>query len=183
MNKAERILELLDLYENRDKYACLMIDVNTDEVREKFLGLRNKIKKEDFYEKDNSWVNTFHTTALFGLKDNDLDQVKEILKTYPMIKLTVKNEIGVFDNSEKMEYQVIYLPVESSDLVKLNKELTEKTKTEAPTFKTYKPHLTIAYVLPGKKTDYTVDFDSIEFEAKEADFSTTTNEHTLIKLG
>ena len=126
MNRSQEIMKLLDSVEHmlessdRNKFACLMVNVDTKETRKSFEALRNKIPEADFYDKDNEWVDTFHVTALFGLQDDHLDKVKEILNGYGPIRLTVKNEIGVFDNSEETGYKVIHLPVSSGDLRKLS---------------------------------------------------------------
>lgn len=122
-----------------------------------------------------------HVTVLYGLDGATADQVAEVLKSEPPIRLSFGN-IVIFEDDGERGSDVIVLSVSSSDLARLN----EKLKASLPHVNThpfYTPHATLAYVKPGDGEKY-ADKKIIdgEFVIDRVVFSDANNAETLIRL-
>jgi 2'-5' RNA ligase len=89
-----------------------------------------------------------HVTVLYGLHDNDPDQVREVLAGETPVELTLA-KTSLFANPE---HDVVKLSVVSPDLIRLNKKL--KSHCSYTDKYDYKPHCTLAYVESGKGHEY-----------------------------
>ena len=120
-----------------------------------------------------------HVTVLFGLHDNEPDEVEEALTDEPPVRLTL-GKTSIFECDD---YDVVKLDVESEDLHRINAKL-QKHCVYTATHPTYKPHCTIAYVKKGMGKRYAGDdtFAGTELEIGEVLFSNKNREKTVIAL-
>lgn len=116
-----------------------------------------------------------HITALFGLKpDTKPEAVQELLKDEPPITAKL-GKTKVFPATAERQSDVVYVDVESPDLARLNEKL--KGLPHEDTNKgEYRPHVSLAYVVPGAGKKYAGDdslagmelsFDKIVFSTPE----------------
>lgn len=119
-----------------------------------------------------------HVTTKYGLWTANPDDVRPILEDEPPITLTL-GKLSIFPAKEGSPYDVLKLDIESPDLHRLNKKITENAKT-TQTQPDFVPHSTIAYLLPGegKKyvgkelegvTEQTITVNSVFFSGKNGD--------------
>ena len=129
-------------------YSCTMLQVSKPLAEKIKKFVKENIKEEDLYkdEADNGLPNYIHTTIKYGLLDDKPDKVKELIKDYGEFDINL-GEISKFDNDP--EYDVIKIDVKSDKLNKANKIISTNMDNE-DTFKTYHPHITLAYVKKGK---------------------------------
>lgn len=130
--------------ENKKKrsYSCLMLDC--DDLHEEIELIQKEIKKEDIdnHEKEN------HITILYGLTTNNAEKVLNFL---PNKTITYKIvEISLFENEDN---DVLKFTIESEDLRKLNKKVSNKFYNENK-WPDYKAHMTISYLKPGTGKKY-----------------------------
>ena len=120
-----------------------------------------------------------HVTVLYGLKDEQPNQVKEILEKQKQIKFKL-GKISLFDTNE--EYDVVKIEVESPGLHKLHKLL--KALPHQDSHPKYNPHVTIAYVKKGKAKRIVGNshFEGEIILGKEVIFSSFNGEKTKIAL-
>lgn len=93
-----------------------------------------------------------HVTVFYGLNDSvDVVQVAQIVGRFP--PFTVKFDgIGLFENPE---FDVVKVSVESDQLRELNAQLSALPNQNERMI--YQPHLTLAYVKPGKGKKYLIN--------------------------
>lgn len=132
------------------EFGCVYVNFNIDNWNK----IVSKIDTADLYEPGDSKYGISkdpHVTLLYGLHDRvTLEQVKDSLKdTYDGLKIEIDG-VGLFEN-------------EKYDVLKLNVKKTEKLKrifeklSELPNsneYKTYNPHITIAYLKRGTGKKY-----------------------------
>lgn len=120
-----------------------------------------------------------HVTVLFGLHTNEPDEVKKALKGVGPIELTL-GKTSIF---ECEDYDVVKLDVESDDLHRLNKKLSDCCE-HTQTHPTYKPHCTISYVKKGCGKKYVGNdkFAGTKIEIDEVLFSNKERIKKAIKL-
>lgn len=117
----------------------------------------------------------YHITLMFFAKNWELSKVAKALEaTYEITKdakpFLVKTEtVGCFPKRENEPLPII-ARVESKELHDFRKELAEKFDDEgiefSKTFKTFNPHITLAYLDSDKEiSDF--DIDPIEFSVSE----------------
>jgi len=125
-----------------EKYGCLMVELPI-EIAERIRNFaKQTIKDEDLYveEKGFGRENEIHATVLYGLKEHNAD---EILGLVNPVNIKFGN-LSRFSDDQK-PYDVIIIEVESEDLHKLHKNVSDKFE-HITTYKDYKPHITLAYV-------------------------------------
>jgi hypothetical protein len=122
--------------------------------------------------------NDVHVTALYGLHCDDPRQVIAVLAGVDTINVRL-TRLGSFKGDDR---DVIYVGVESPDLVELNRRL--RTLDHTSTHDNYTPHMTIAYCEPGtgKFFDGDTSFDGREFAVRELTFSAPDGTRSTIKL-
>lgn len=157
----KNILQEAILNENKNRYGCLMVNLEVDT----WSSLTKIIDKEDLYEpegdSDYGIEKQPHVTILFGLhgsiKDKDIEiEIKKIKE--PEIKI---KDVSIFNQKE---YEVLKFDVESSDLKKLNKKFCEFPHTTD--FPDYHPHITIAYLKPKTSEKYIKKIKDLDFNFK-----------------
>ena len=137
----------------RDYYGCVMMDTKIPDWEENHIG---GIDEEDVYVKpyDQSYglEQEPHVTVLYGIHEDQVDAetIKELIK-HNMKPITVKVE------------DVDFFPGEEYDVVKYNIPVTPELQQyrdlfmkfpNTQTFPEYHPHMTLAYVKPGKGQKY-----------------------------
>ena len=135
---------------------------------------KTKIKDEDLYTEDKSMgrENEIHVTVKYGLHTTSLNKVQKVVENFGPIKIKL-GEIDLFTTND--DYDVVIIKVDSKDLKKLNKEISDNLKC-TDTYKVYKAHCTIAYVKKGtadklkgnkKFNGKELTFDEVVFNSKD----------------
>lgn len=119
-----------------------------------------------------------HITVKYGLGDSDFDAIVPIIESTTKFSVTL-GTVGIF---ERDDFDVIYVNVDSDFLRELNAKL--ERFGEPSEFETYTPHLTLAYVLPGRGKVYadSAAFVGMTLDVKYIEFSSTENTGTPIEL-
>lgn len=86
-----------------------------------------------------------HITVLYGLHGEKPNQVQEIMSNQKPLYVRL-GRITVFPNPK---FDVVVIDVKSDDLEEANKKLSQHVDYTNQ-FKSYRPHVTIAYVKKGK---------------------------------
>lgn len=126
-----------------------------------------------------------HVTVRWGLHDDDPQAVANLVGKFGPVRLRI-GRADYFPDSGK-GYDVIYYTVDSPDLTRLNRILGKVPNTQ--THKGYKPHVTVAYVQPGKAREYVtrlqplnldVTVDGFEFRNRDGipTWISTTGEYS-----
>lgn len=112
-----------------------------------------------------------HVTVKYGLHTTDVEKVRKVLANEPPVTVTL-GKTSLFSNDDA---DVLKIDVDSPDLHRLNAKIAKALET-TDTHPEYKPHVTIAYLKPGKGKDYagddaleghTVTLDSLRFSTKD----------------
>ena len=148
----------------KTEYGCVMLYTDVPNWNKHI----SKIKEEDIFDdeiKDYGLEHTPHVTVLFGihLDETKPEDVKKVLKLFKPIQVRI-DTIGIFENEV---YDVVKYNVPVTPQLKEYHEAVMGAFPNTQTFPDYHPHMTIAYVLPGKGKEYkggvtpfTVTFDT-----------------------
>lgn len=140
---------LFERSENISK-CCVLFNVSTN-LSKPFTKISNIIKDEDLHEYGKE--STPHVTGLYGINpsDNISKKTQSVLQKYHRsnIKATIR-ECGLFENGE---FDVLKFDILSQDLHDINGLLTQNLDYEND-YDGYNPHMTIAYLKPGKGQQY-----------------------------
>jgi 2'-5' RNA ligase len=124
-----------------------MADIPED-LRAELLALHEKIDPDDV-DQDDGLETDPHVTVLYGMIDEDLDAVQDVLKSAGKVPCKITG-VDVFEKDDK---DVLVLRVESDKLTELHDELLAVTDAHQ-TFSEYKPHITIGYLNKGAAGRY-----------------------------
>ncbi len=121
-----------------------------------------------------------HITIVFGVCDNSIEAVKDIVKEYKSIKVSL-DKVGYFKSSP--DFDVVIVKIISEDLKRLHEKLVRQLDIKE-TFPIYKPHSCIAYIEKGEGAQFAGDtfIDGTKLTFKEVVFVNNKNEETIIKL-
>ena len=135
---------------HKNEYGALMLNVDFKNWKD----ILSLIDKEDIYNEEPgfSLEKKPHCTVLFGFHAScDVNKIIELTKknSKDKIEITCKN-ISYFETED---YDVVKFDVESKDMTKLNKIMTDNFDytTDYPD---YHPHITIGYVKKGSGKKY-----------------------------
>lgn len=128
------------------KFSSTQIDL-PEPLRGAVLSLGLLISEKDLAT--NGRETNPHVTVKYGIETDKAAIVAVLVKDFGSIILS----LGESDVFESEEFDVIYLSVDSPDLVRLN-SLISATLKVADTHDVYIPHVTLAYVESGKGADY-----------------------------
>lgn len=127
--------------------------------------LSKTIKKGDLASNDDipnyaqgGIIDYSHITILYGIKENQLDNIKNTLRTQKPIKVMFGKTN--FFSDKHVNYDVVYLEVISSDLRKLRNKMENEVEYYKGPY-SYIPHVSLAYVKKGLGKDYK-EFDLFE---------------------
>ena len=145
-----KMKSIMGINENKQTYpySCVMLYFNPDEVTE----LHKKINPEDLYVEEDGFglEPESHCTLLYGLHDNEVtpEQIEQILgnKTFTTCKA---HNLSCFNNPK---YDVLKYDIVGDNLNETNEELKQFPFTSD--YPDYHPHMTIAYLKPGKGKEY-----------------------------
>ena len=155
------------------KFKFSSVQCNLPEpLASKVKQLASKVKDEDINKDEaaDGKPGEIHCTALYGLTDPKPDKVEELLKGFGKVKARL-GEVGLFETDKA---DVLKIAVESRDLQRMNKLL--RTLPHENDYPDFKPHVTLAYLKPGKGKDYlkvgslqgeSVEFAEVEFSSKD----------------
>jgi 2'-5' RNA ligase len=160
------------------EYSWVYINL-PKEIKGLMLDFGKLIDEEDRYEKeaDGGLEKEPHITVKYGLKTNDVKDVKDRLKNEKGGSAKVK----MSSHFETEEYDVVKMDVESEDLLRIHNRLNELPHEDK--YPDYHAHATIAYVKKGKGKKYDETFsikDSFSFN--EVFFGDLNSKDHKIKL-
>lgn len=162
------------------EYGCAMLYFAFPEM----FKLHNKITPDDIYTVDGE--DTYgledepHVTLLFGLHDNvSTDDIVKVLDKFTFKPCKVHNP-SIFKNDD---YDVLKFDVQGDSLHEVNKLLTAYPHTT--NFPDYHPHMTVAYIKPGKGQKYADEFKKFKefwITPRYAVYSKTNGKKDRIKI-
>lgn len=182
MNIKTKLREVLLEAEKNHKteYGCLMVYLDID--KKDWKALQDLIDEDDLYTEEAGYglEDKPHVTILYGLHEDIEDEEIEVdINKIKEPKMRFK-DISTFNPKD---YDVLKFDVESSDLVKLNKEFREYPHTNS--FPDYHAHATIAYVKKGTGKKYAEkmkDMLDIKIEPSKIVYSKANGEKKDYKL-
>lgn len=133
--------------ESKYEYGCALIRFEPSKLKD----LQNQIKLKDFsYQVIRPLEVQYHTTLLYGIHHNEtsVDEVVKIVKSHEYRNLEAFN-LSVFNNDE---YDVLKYEVKGGGVYEANSDISKLKHTN--NFPDYKPHMTLAYLKPGKGEEY-----------------------------
>jgi 2'-5' RNA ligase len=143
-------------------YGCAMVYFDFPQIAE----VHSQIDPSHVYteEGDNSYglENEPHTTLLFGLHSNEIDDahVIEACKSQPIGELVLHNA-SLFEGEQ---YDVLKFDVENGPVYEINKRLSQFPHTTK--FPDYHPHATVGYLKKGMGKQYADRFNSHRHKVK-----------------
>jgi 2'-5' RNA ligase len=145
-----------------------------DDVGQKVQSLARRIPEEDL-AKDGREAES-HVTLKYGLHTEDPEELAAILANEPPVRVRI-GKTSIFPSSESGSGDVVKLDVDSPDLHRLNKKVSDALEV-TDTHPEYQPHVTVAYVKPGRGQKYIDDasldgqevmLDRVAFSAKNGE--------------
>jgi len=115
----------------------------------------------------------FHITVLYGLTSDSARDVAVLAKSFGPVTVRI-GEVWVFEDDGERGSDVVKLDIESEDLHRLRGRL--ETLDHQSTYRDYRPHITLAYVLPGEGAKYAgeteltgteITFDQLQFSHRD----------------
>ena len=148
----------------------------------KLKAMADAIPDVDLAEDGREDEKTFHVTALYGLKTDDAGDVDNVVDGFGPV-VVMLGRTSIFPASGAHEYDVVKVAVESPDLMRLNKLLSDSLPRKEADFP-YSPHLTIAYVKPGLGHKYAnlSDVNGMVVHFDSLIFSDASKKRTTIQL-
>jgi len=166
--------------EKSRKYSSTQINIPPD-MAKMFTDFARTIPEEDLYkaEADNGRELEPHVTVLFGTHTNSVKKIEDAIKGTGAVTLTL-GKTSVF---RQPDYDVLKVDVKSEALHALHKKIAANVP-HTDTQPKYQPHLTIAYLKPGKGAKYEGDktFDGKVIKTAKAHFSNKDHKKKSILL-
>jgi len=165
-------------------YSSTQVDMPAD-VADSIRDFAREIPDEDLYV-DPADTDGYgreekpHVTVRYGLATDSPENLRKAFKGFGPIKATL-GDVSIFAGEK---YDVVKADVTSPDLDRANRLVGETEKAPGETHKDYKPHVTIAYVMPGKGKEYAGDkrFSGQEITLDRLDLSDRNGKFHAIKL-
>jgi hypothetical protein len=136
-------------------FGCLMLFFDIENWD---YFIKNYIKEEDVYDDENHDFGLefeAHCTVIYGFNNYDgiIDDIKKHLSNKLPEDVYTK-KISIFPKDDHKNYDVVKFDIISEQLKKLNNIFKDNFKITSD-YPDYHPHMTIAYVQPGKGKEYT----------------------------
>lgn len=121
-----------------------------------------------------------HVTVKYGLDPRITPEQVDMVTMGSGPVTLVLGPLGVFESEQ---YDVLFVEAKSPELVKLNEKISSELKV-TDTHTVYRPHVTIAYLQPGKGKEYEGQtlFAGETVQAEELVFSSAKDERTVLRL-
>ena len=159
--------------EGEFSFSSTQLNLEKEDKKEILEFNKSFIAEEDLVE----WglESTPHITVKYGLHTNDARDLNELVKCHMPVKVFL-GKTNVFESDE---YDVVVFDVISKQIRELNKKIKNSLEC-TDTFKTYIPHMTIAYVRKGEGAKYknnetfygkVFTFDKLVFSPSEGEDS------------
>ena len=146
--KFEQLYDFISEDNTVRNYSCLMLDLGflSTEIKK----LQEEICPCEVYdlEPGHGLDDNPHITILYGLHIQQTKLLKNKINLKP-VKFKIK-DISLFENEK---FDVLKFGIESKDLHELNKEVCSNFEY-TNSYPDYKPHCTIAYLMPEKGQYY-----------------------------
>jgi len=158
-------------------YGCVMAYLAKKDSKHIEGWIDKNIEEKDLHEENEMMEQeeSLHLTILYGFhEDVTPEDVEKVVKGHGPITLTL-GPVSRFENKESDGYDVLIAKVSSLDANYLNKLLNKKFKGKITnSYKDYNPHVTLAYVKPGKckALDGEKRFAGEEYVVRELIYST-----------
>lgn len=136
-----------DLTTNK-QYASTQINA-PKRIRKQVRALHRVLDAHDVLKLENEP----HVTVHYGIEGDKLEDIQSVVEGVGEVAIQL-GPLQVFQNEEQ---DVLYASVRSKKLQQIN-ELVKGATNESPTYKDYKPHMTIAYLKPGAGAKYAQRF-------------------------
>ena len=177
-----KLKELLS--EGKHEFGCVML---YSSFPSEIIKLQDTILPSDLYtEEGNTGIELEpHCTLLYGLHEEvTLEDVTKVLDKHTFSDLKAYNP-SLFENEkfDVLKYDIGYPTRGGAFLHKCNSELSKYPNTQK--FPDYHPHMTVAYLKPGKGNKYLEHFKKYgaeEFIAKPTHSVYSLADGTQIKL-
>ncbi len=161
------------LLEMKYSYSVVMINLPIFLSEELFSWGKKLIPDNILVENDEAGgrEDEFHVTVKYGLVDSTPSpKLIRILSDFKPFMVGI-DKVSLFKNGEKKGFDVVKCEVISEDLRKLNKKICDSCKF-VDEYKTYNPHVTIAYVKPDSCNHLVGEFPlKDKFNVNEVIFS------------
>jgi 2'-5' RNA ligase len=126
------------------------------EAYEAVIDIRDEIDRSDL---DGNGIRTgpIHITVRYGIQTEDTGPIEAYLSTLPTMEAVLGSTESFPPSESSDNAAVLIAPVECPELFAVNSSLADHGDFTDPDFE-YRPHVTIAYLQPGKESKY-VDKD------------------------
>lgn len=166
---------LLIAANEQHKFSSVLVSLPQD-IAERIREHAAAINSDDLAEKGREQEP--HITVRYGLHADKADEVRGVIESFPPTFYVVAPQVSIFEGEE---FDVVKLDVHSPDLHKIHEALGKIPHTD--THAEYKPHITLAYVQPGKGKDYLhLKFPPLFFRSDYLVFSDKEHVQTSIPL-
>ncbi len=164
-------------------YSSTQVNIDDDLAGRIISWGEQEISDKDIYtggDDTKGREDTPHITVLYGILTQSVDEVIDLLADEGPARATL-GKVSLFENAD--DYDVVKISVESKDLARLNKLLSDNLENENK-FSEYEPHVTVAYVKQGAGSKYSGsnEFEGREVTFDEIRFSTKDEKETFISL-
>jgi hypothetical protein len=127
-----------------------------------------------------------HITVLWGVLPESEEKAKNLLSRIPGKLVATLGKVSLFENCNDPEvgdFDVLKIDVQSPHLTRVNEALRKTVKFEND-YDGYHPHVTLAYLKPGKGKQYVGNktFEGLKFLFEVFTYSNSERQHETIPM-